>query len=338
MEKNYGRFLLKKSTRFCMLLLAVSSFSFFLLSISPIDPLKSNIGQAALGAMSQEQIEKLNTYWGTGVPPVERFFSWFSGLLRGDLGISLLYRRPVAEVIGEKFRSSFCLMSFAWLFSGSIGTSLGVLAGVKKGRWQDKVITSYCMVMAGTPAFWLALVLLMVFSVKLQVFPIGFSMPIGMEAAQITVADRFFHAFLPALTLGLTGVSNIAMHTRMKMLEVMESDYILYARARGERTLKLVLRHGIPNILLPVITLQFASISEIFGGSVLVEQVFSYPGLGQAAITAGLGSDVPLLLGITLISAGFVFAGNFTADLLYQMIDPRLRRRKAGETGRKGSI
>ena len=131
---------------------------------------------------------------------------------------------------------------------------------------------------------------------------------------------------VPALTLGLTGVSNIAMHTRSKMIEVLESDYVFYARARGETQWQIVGRHGLKNILLPVITLQFASISEIFGGSVLVEQVFSYPGLGQAAITAGLGSDVPLLLGITLISAAVVFLGNFTADLLYYTVDPRLKR------------
>ena len=171
-----------------------------------------------------------------------------------------------------------------------------------------------------------ALVLLLVFAIRFPIFPIGFSVPVGVAASEVTFGDRLIHAVLPALTLGLTGVSNIAMHTRSKMIEVLESDYVFYARARGETQWQIVGRHGLKNILLPVITLQFASISEIFGGSVLVEQVFSYPGLGQAAITAGLGSDVPLLLGITLISAAVVFLGNFTADLLYYTVDPRLKR------------
>ena len=140
------------------------------------------------------------------------------------------------------------------------------------------------------------------------------------------VGDRIVHAILPAVTLSITGISNIAMHTREKMIEVMESDYVLFARARGESTGSIVWRHGIRNIILPAMTLQFASVSEIFGGSVLVEQVFSYPGLGQAAVTAGLGGDVPLLLGITVISAAIVFAGNLTANLLYGVLDPRIRR------------
>lgn len=147
-----------------------------------------------------------------------------------------------------------------------------------------------------------------------------------MAADEVSLADRLYHAFLPACTLGLTGISSIAMHTREKVIEILESDYVLYARARGESGWRLIFRHGLRNLLLPVITLQFGSISEIFGGSVLVEQVFSYPGLGQAAVTAGLGSDIPLLMGITLISAVLVFAGNAAADGLYRLVDPRLRK------------
>ena len=173
---------------------------------------------------------------------------------------------------------------------------------------------------------WLALVLLLLFTVQLPIFPIGFSVPVGMAADEVSLADRLYHAFLPACTLGLTGISSIAMHTREKVIEILESDYVLYARARGESGWRLIFRHGLRNLLLPVITLQFGSISEIFGGSVLVEQVFSYPGLGQAAVTAGLGSDIPLLLGITLISAVLVFAGNAAADGLYRLVDPRLRK------------
>lgn len=337
MTGRYGTFLAKNLIRMVVLLLAVSAAAFFLISISPVDPLKTNVGQAALGSMSEEQIKKLEEYWGVTVPAGERFANWFFGICRGDFGTSLLYRRPVLEVIGEKFANSAWLMVSAWIFSGAAGTALGVVAGVKKGKWQDKAVTAYCMVIAGTPAFWLALVLLLVFAIQFPIFPIGFSVPVGVAASEVTLGDRLIHAALPALTLGLTGVSNIAMHTRSKMIEVLESDYIFYARARGESQWQTVRRHGLRNILLPVITLQFASISEIFGGSVLVEQVFSYPGLGQAAITAGLGSDVPLLLGITLISAAVVFLGNFTADLLYYAVDPRMKRERKRTAG-KGEV
>lgn len=296
------------------------------MAASPIDPLQTNVGQTALGSMSPEQIEKLQQYWGVGVPPLQRFLSWVGDLLHGDLGTSLLYRQPVTQVLADKLASSLWLMATAWLLSGILGLVLGLAAGLWRGKWPDRIIRGYCLFIASTPTFWLALVLMIVFSVWLGILPIGLSVPIGVAAEDVTIFQRIQHAILPALTLSITGVANIALHTREKMIEVMESDYVLFARARGESTVHIVRYHALRGVLLPAITLQFASISEIFGGSVLVEQVFSYPGLGQAAVTAGLGGDVPLLLGITIISAAIVFGGNFIAEILYGAVDPRIRR------------
>lgn len=309
-----------------VLLFGVSAAAFFLVSMSPVDPLQTNVGQAALGSMSQEQIARLEEYWGVNIPPLKRFAAWFAGMVRGDMGTSLLYRQPVLKVVSEKLSNSLWLMAAAWVISGTLGFLMGVLAGVKRGGVADRIISAYSLVIASTPAFWLALVLLMVFAVWLKVLPVGLSVPIGMEASQVGIGDRILHGILPAAALSITGISNIALHTREKMAEVMESDYVLFARARGESTGEIVRRHGIRNIILPAMTLQLASISEIFGGSVLVEQVFSYPGLGQAAVTAGLGGDVPLLLGITVISAAIVFMGNFLANVLYGVVDPRIRK------------
>lgn len=308
-----------------VLVILVSALAFILLSVSPIDPLQTNVGQAALGAMSPEQVEKLRAYWGVGVPPVERYLSWASDFLRGDMGTSLLYRRPVAKVIGEKLFNSFWLLTSAWFFSGVIGFLLGIVAGRKRGGVCDRIVTGYSLFVASTPAFWIAMILLLVFAVRLKWFPIGLSVPIGTAAEDITVTDRIRHAVLPAAALSITGISSIALHTREKMIAVMESDFVLFARARGESERSVIVRHGIRNILIPAMTLQFASVSEIIGGSVLVEQVFSYPGLGQAAVTAGLGSDVPLLLGITVVTAVIVFFGNLAANVLYGVVDPRIR-------------
>lgn len=315
----------KQAARMVLLLFLVSILAFALLSISPVDPLQTNVGQAALGSMSQEQIDKLRTYWGVGQAPAERYFAWISDFIRGDMGTSLLYRRPVAEVIGEKAGNSLGLLLSAWLVSGAAGLMLGVLAGRRRGGAVDRVITGYSLVAASTPGFWIAMVLLMIFSVWLHLFPIGLSVPIGAAAGEVSLLDRLHHAVLPVAALSLTGISGIALHTREKMIEVMESDYVLFARARGESEWSIVKRHGLRNILLPAMTLQFSSVSEIIGGSVLVEQVFSYPGLGQAAVTAGLGGDVPLLLGITVVTAAVVFVGNLSANVLYAFVDPRMR-------------
>ena len=316
----------KKLIRIALLLLGVSFVTFLLMSASPLDPLQTNVGQVALGSMSQEQVEALLAYWGVDTPPLTRYLGWLGDVVKGDFGTSLLYRRPVLEVVGERLSSSLILLLSAWILSGILGLILGVVAGAFRGRLPDRLIRGYCVVISSTPAFWLAILLLLIFSVWLGWFPIGMSVPVGMESSSVTVFDRLYHAVLPALTLSITGVANIALHTREKMADVLESDYVLFARARGEDTRGIVLRHGLRNVMLPAITLQFASISEIIGGSVLVEQVFSYPGLGQAAVTAGLGSDLPLLLGITVITAAIVFGGNLAADLLYGAVDPRIRR------------
>ena len=324
--KHRLQFAGKKLIRMALLLLGVSLAALLLMSASPVDPLQTNVGQAALGTMSQEQIAQLEDYWGVNTPLPERYLGWLADALHGDLGTSLLYRQPVLAIIGERLGNSLGLLLFAWVLSGILGLTLGVLAGAFRGRWPDRLIRGWCLLISSTPAFWLAILLLLVFSVWLGWFPTGLSVPIGVDADSVTFLDRLHHAVLPALTLSITGVSSIALHTREKMVDVMESDYVLFARARGESLRSIVLRHGLRNVALPAITLQFASVSEIIGGSVLVEQVFSYPGLGQAAVTAGLGSDLPLLLGITVITAAIVFGGNLIADLLYGAVDPKIRR------------
>ena len=316
----------KKLLRMALLLAGVSFAAFLLMSASPLDPLQTNVGQAALGSMSPEQIAKLEDYWGVNTPPLTRYLGWANDVLRGDMGVSLLYRQPVTQVLGERLQNSLWLMVTAWVLSGVLGLALGVVAGANRGRLPDRLVRGYCLLISSTPAFWLALLLLLIFSVWLGWLPIGLSVPIGADAATVTLADRLRHAVLPALTLSITGVANIALHTREKMADIMESDYVLFALARGESKPAIVLRHGLRNVSLPALTLQFASISEIFGGSVLVEQVFSYPGLGQCAVTAGLGGDMPLLLGITVVSAALVFGGNLIADLLYGVVDPHIRR------------
>lgn len=321
-------FFLRQLLKGLLLVVGVSIVTFFLVSRSPIDPIKANVGQTALGTMSQEQIEKLEDYWGVNTPPLTRFFNWAKDFFRGDMGVSLLYRQPVSEVIGAKLKNSVALLAAAWVISGLLGFFLGALAGMHRGRWPDKLIKGYAMVMAGTPAYWVGLVLLLVFGVWLGAFPVGFGAPIGVEALEVTLLSRLHHAILPALALSITGTPAVILHTREKMAEVMDSDYVLFARARGEGGGRIFWKHAIRNLLLPAVTLQFASIGEILGGSVLIEQVFSYPGLGQMAVNAGLGSDLPLLMAVTVISALLIFAGNLAANLLYGIIDPRIGRRE----------
>lgn len=316
----------RQIVRLALLLFAVSVVVFALVSLSPIDPVQANVGQSAYMNMSPEKRAALAEYWGANVPLWERYINWISAFMQGDMGTSLRYNAPVAQVIATRAANTLLLMLVAWVVSGLLGFALGVLAAMRRGSWIDKLVKGYCFVLAATPTFWIGLVFLIVFAVWLGWFPVGFSVPIGKSAADVTIADALHHLVLPALTLSVVGVANIAMHTREKAIDIMESDYIRFARARGLTERQALRAHGLRNLLLPAITLQFASISEIFGGSVLVEQVFSYPGLGQAAVTAGLGSDVALLAAIAVFSAALVFAGNLIANILYGVVDPRIRK------------
>ncbi|MDR0500060.1 MAG: ABC transporter permease [Coriobacteriales bacterium] len=320
------RYTLQQLLKFFLLLFAVSVVAFVLVSVSPIDPVQANVGQTAWLNMSEAKRAQLSEYWGANTPVWQRFINWLGAVVQGDLGISLRYNAPVASIIAQRFATSAVLMTLAWTFSGVIGFVLGIVAALHKDRLLDRCVKAYCFVLASTPTFWLALVFLIVFSVLLGWFPLGFSQPVGVSSSEITLFDTIHHAILPALTLSVIGVANIALHTREKCIDILQSEYLRFARSRGESIVSQIRHHCLRNIALPAITLQLASISEIFGGSVLVEQVFSYPGLGQAAVTAGLGGDVALLVAIAILSAALVFAGNLIANLLYGVIDPRIRR------------
>lgn len=312
------------SIRMISLLLAVSAISFALVTASPVDPVQQYI--TGLGtAVSPEQRLEIEAYWGVNEPPVTRYFNWLTSLLHGDLGVSALYRRPVADIIGERFFNSLALMLTAWLLSGAIGFLLGCIMGMYRDKRADRILKKICYLLSSLPTFWLGLVLLLVFSVWLKWFPVGFSGPIGVVSSEISFWQRLHHLLLPALTLSLISFSDIALHTRQKLIDVLGSEYVLFARARGEGSVTVLRRHGLRNILLPALTLQFSSFAELFGGSVLAETVFSYPGLGSAVSAAGLNSDVPLLLGVTLFSTIFVCVGNLIANLLYGVIDPQIR-------------
>lgn len=318
-------YVIKKLLRLMILLFAVSFLTFLLISMSPIDPVRAYVGADML-LISPEQRQALEEYWGLNESFLIQYFHWISSLLQGDFGTSLLYRVPVMDVIADRFFSSIILISIAWLASGLLGVTLGSLAAMRKDSAIDKGIKGYCYLLLSTPTFWLALLFVMIFSVWLPVFPSGLSAPIGVLAEEVSFTDRVYHAILPALTLSIIGVANVCLHTREKLLEVLDTPYILQARANGYRGSRLFFQHGLRNMLLPAISVHFASFGELFGGTIVAEQIFSYPGLGEAVVEAGVNSDIPLLLAIVLISAVFVFIGNWLADMLYYLLDPRLRK------------
>ena len=322
MNKGLLKYLSGSIGRLVLLLVSATALSFWLITASPMNAVDAFLAEVNVSDAQRAHIEE---QWDLNKPAAERYVKWAKNALRGDLGQSITYHIPVSSVLKERFKASLLLMSAAWVLSGVLGFALGILAAVYKGSWLDRIIRTFCLVLAATPTFWLGLLMLVVFAVMLQWFPLGLSMPIGRVAAEVTWAQRLHHLILPALTLSITGVANIALHTRQKLVDVLDSEYVVFARARGETKAQIVRRHGLRNISLPAVTLQCASVSELFGGSVLAERIFSYPGLGSTAVEAGLHADAPLLMGIALFSVLFVFVGNLTANVLYGLLDPQIR-------------
>ncbi len=312
-----------RALRLVLVLAAVALVAFSLAKVSPVDPINAYLG-ADIARVGPEQRALIAAKWGLDQPAPVQFTRWLGNLLAGDLGYSITYNAPVAEVLATRFSASLPLMGLAWLLSGVLGFALGVAAGTYPGTWLDRIVRLYCYVLASTPTFWLAMLLLMVFSVGLRWTPVCCAGPIGVAPADVTPLQALHHLLLPLVALTVLGVAQIALHTRAKMVEIMQSDFALYARAQGASQREVALRHGARNAALPALTVLFASLGELFGGSILAEQVFAYPGLGSATVAAGIRGDVPLLLSLALFLTLFVFIGNAIADLLYRVVDPRL--------------
>lgn len=329
------RVLARRILRLLAVLALVALVAFALAKISPLDPVNAYLG-IDIARVGPEQRALIAEKWGLDQPPLQQFLVWAGNLLHGDLGYSMIYNAPVAQVIATRFWVSLPLVGLAWLFSGILGFALGVVAGANSGSWLDRLIRLYAYCLSSAPTFWIAILLMIVFSVQLGWTPVCCAGPLGVEPTNVTFTERLHHLLLPLAALSVLGIAQIALHTRAKIMEILQQDAALYARAQGAGKWDVVFRHGVRNAALPAITILFASLGELFGGSILAEQVFAYPGLGQAAVAAGLRGDVPLLLAVTLFLTLFVSVGNAIADMLYHLVDPRVRDTEFAPGGSRG--
>jgi len=312
-----------RAGRLALLLVGVAVACFALMELSPVDPIDAYVG-AEVTRIGPEQRALIAERFGLDEPPLVRFGLWAGRLLRGDLGTSTIYNAPVIGVIAQRFVASLALLATAWALSGLLGFGLGILAAVKRGSPVDRAIRWWAYTLASAPTFWVALLLLTTFSVTLGWTPVCCATPVGIDPADATLWQRLHHLLLPAATLSLVGIAPITLHTREQAIEILRSDFVTFARAQGEHGRGLVRHRLLRNVAVPALLLQFASLSELFGGAVLAEAVFNYPGLGQSTVQAGLRGDVPLLLGIALFTTLFVFAGNTLGDVVHGIVDPRV--------------
>ena len=303
-------YLLRRLIQSALILLGVSFITFFLLYVLPADPVRQIAGRSA----TPQTVENIRQQLGLDQPFVVQYWRYLSGLVQGDMGRSYLQKTEVAELIASRLPATLLLMVAAIFCELLLGVTMGIVAALTRGRLADQALMIGSFLAVSAPQFVVSLLLLYVFAVKLGWFPIG-----GY--------GTFAHLVLPALTLGLLGSGWYSRMMRSSMIDVLRADYIRTARAKGLGRSRVVLRHALPNAILPVIAMIGIDIGVFMGGIVVVESVFGWPGIGQLAWQAIQRVDIPIIMGVTLVSACAIVLGNLLADLITPLIDPRIKLR-----------
>jgi len=298
---------------------------FFLMRLAPGDPLAQLAGERQ---MSLQEVEVLRARYGLDQPLTSQFSAFVRGVLRGDLGTSISQRRPVTNILAERLPATLLLGGTVLVLNFTIGIWLGVLQARRKGSRADRWLSTLSLAGYATPSFWLGLILVWLAAVRWHWFPAG-----GMvdplrsgESGLSRILDVARHLFLPVLTLSIVSMAVTMRHQRTAMLEVLGADFVRTARAKGLDEGPVIWHHAWRNALFPIITLFGLWLPVLVTGSVFVEGVFAWPGLGSLSQEAISGRDYPLLMGTALLVSLTVVLGNVIADLAYFYLDPRVRR------------
>lgn len=320
------RFIGKRLLQAVPLLVGIATVTFFIVHLAPGDPMDMYLEPRFQREMDPEVIELIRQKHGLDQPVPVRYAKWLGNLARGDLGESFRYRRPVASLIAERVPYTLQLAVLALLFDALIGMALGIFSAVKQYSVADKTITVGSLVVYSIPGFWLALMLVLVFSVNLGWFPTSQTRSLDYEllSTGAKALDRLWHLVLPVFVLGVASAAGTARYMRNRLLEVLSEEYVLAARARGLRERTVILKHALRNAMIPILTIYGMSLPFLLGGAVLIEKVFAWPGMGLLAVEAIGGRDYPVILATTMMAAVLVVLGNLLADVTYAVVDPRV--------------
>ncbi|MFD9812235.1 ABC transporter permease [Streptomyces sp. NPDC059080] len=302
-------------------LLAVTFGVFAVAAASPFDPVRAYAGDAGLTA-SQANLDQLRHNLGVDQPLISRWWHWLTAAFTGDLGDSATLRAPVTQVIGERLGWSVLLCALAFVLAVVVGTALGVAAARRRGGLLDRAVTSVAYALEAAPPFWLGLLAVWLFALKLGVLPAGGLTDTGTDVA--TVGQIARHVTLPALVLAVSQLPWFVLYVRQGVGDALEEDPVRGARARGLRERTVLLHHALRSGLLPVLTLIGSRVPELITGALLVETVFSWPGIAAATVEAATAVDFPLLAALTVLATAAVLVGNLLSDLLYGLADPRV--------------
>jgi len=295
---------------------------FLVMRLLPGDPLTLFISQSqmASGQLTTEQLDELRHRFGLDKPLMMQYFDWIGGVLRGDLGMSIFYTTEVSTLIAERMPITFYLGAMAFIFSAVLGILFGIICAIRRGKWLDAVITVVANVGITIPSFWFGILLIYVFSLQVHWLPTG-----GFVSPFSNLLESLRMAIMPVFCLSLFSIASLTRQTRASMLEVVRQDYIRTAWSKGLTERVIILKHMIKNGLIPVVTIMGVQVGLIFGGSVLIEQVFNIPGMGKLLTQAVFLHDYMVVQAGVLIVAVVVVLSNLIVDISYGWFDPRIR-------------
>ncbi|MGQ9825630.1 MAG: ABC transporter permease [Desulfotomaculales bacterium] len=320
---NLGRYIFKRGSQLLPLLFGISILAFLLIHLSPVDPVEACLGKEEASLLAPEDLAGLRASWGLDRPLYGQYFIWLTHVFQGDFGISHLSGRPALAVIAERIPATLVLMGTGYLLVVVLSIYLGVTSAKKQDTFFDHTCTALSFVFYSTPNFWLALILVYLFSVKLGLLPVcGMASP---KALTFSLPELGRHLILPAAVLALTTSPWYIRFLRASMLEVLALDYILLARAKGLPEKMIIFKHALRNALLPFLTLLGLAFPHLIGGAVVIETIFAWPGVGRLLVESALRADYPVVMGLIFLFSVFVLLGNFLADIAYLFVDPRIR-------------
>jgi peptide/nickel transport system permease protein len=328
--KIVARFVLRRIVHAVVLVFITIAITFFAIHLAPGDPLSRYYSpDIDPGAMEQVRVQL-----GLDDPVYVQFGRWLWSFVRGDFGMSLSEHRPVGNILRETIPRTVKLTVIAFVVQLMVGLGIGIVAAWKRSRAPDRILTLAALVIYAVPAFYLAYLLIMFFSLQLDWLPTSGLQSIGIEGASRweLFSDRFAHLVLPVLVLGVASAAGLARYTRGSVLEAIGQDYIRTARAKGVPEGKVVWWHAFRNALPPILTVVGLSVPFLLGGAVVVEKVFAWPGMGSLFVDSIFARDYPVVLAVNFVAACMVIAGNFLADVSYMLADPRIKLASSGRT------
>lgn len=316
------KYIIKRLLTAVIVLFGISIIIFTLIHLQPGNPYSTMIDPTVPPEVVKEMLDKIGYY-----DPIHiKYFKWISRALKGDLGYSIYYGKPVLDIIASRMLNTFILATFSLILSIVFGIGIGILSAIKKNTLFDKVFTTISFIGVSIPAFFFGLILIKIFAFDLQLLPVSGMKTLGSDYRGIqAIIDTLKYLILPGIVLGFLQSTAFMRYTRSSMIDVLDKDYIATARSKGLSLKKAIFRHGLKNAFIPIVTIICLQIPFLFSGALLTETVFVWPGIGRLSYEAVLNRDYSLIMGILMILSIIILLSNLIADILYAVIDPRIR-------------